>query len=303
MENLAPFGGILTVNKPAGYTSHDVVARARRLFGTRQVGHTGTLDPMATGVLVLLIGRAVKAAEYVTGEKKTYRATLKLGLTTDTEDITGKILSSTDRLPDAAAVIEAARSFCGTTLQTPPMYSALKIGGKKLVDLARAGKTVERAPREITIYDLDIASESADTYRLDVTVSAGTYIRTLCADIGAKLGCGGVMASLCRTAAGNFSIAHAHTLEEIENLDPNGRAALLLPVEELFVSHPVLPLPAFFERLARSGCEIYLKKIGVALFAGTRVRLADEKGSFFALAEIREFPDGLAAKPVKFFDI
>ena len=303
MENRAPFGGILPINKPAGWTSHDVVARVRRLFDTKQVGHTGTLDPMATGVLLLLVGRAVKAAEYVVSEKKTYRATMKLGLTTDTEDITGKVLSTTENLPDGESVLSVARSFCVTTLQSPPMYSALKVGGKKLVDLARAGKSVERTPREITIFSLDMRPLNVDTYEMDVTVSAGTYIRTLCADIGAKLGCGGVMASLCREAAGGFSLSDTHTLEEIEALSPEAREALLLPTEQLFFDCPRLSLSPFFARLAQNGCEIYLAKVGTALPAGTRVRLSDEKGRFFALAEGWEFSKGLAAKPVKFFEI
>ncbi len=295
--------GVLPIDKPAGITSHDVVGRIRRLFGTRRVGHTGTLDPMATGVLVILIGRAAKTAEYLTADRKVYRATLKLGITTDTEDTTGSILTSTDDLPTPERVMQVCEQFVGKLRQIPPMYSALKVKGQKLVDLARRGIEVERTPREIEIYRLDCAPNQDGTYTLEVACSSGTYIRTLCADIGKALGCGGAMASLRRLEAGGFSLEKAFTLEQLEAASLEERKTMPLAIEQLFASLPAIALPAFYERLARCGCEIYLKKVGVSHPVGTRLRLCTADGGFFALAEVREYEDGVAAKPIKQFDI
>ena len=296
--------GVLIINKPEGVTSHDVVNRIRRLYNTRRVGHTGTLDPLATGVLTVLVGRAAKAAEYLSADKKEYIATLRLGITTDTEDITGNILIQAGSLPSAAAVVETAKSFEGDILQVPPMYSALKVGGQKLCDLARQGVTVERKPRPITVYSVECQpTDIPSDYTLKVSCSAGTYIRTLCADIGAKLGCGGAMATLCRSAAGEFSLNDAHTIAELEEMTPEQRAELLCPVESLFSDIPAVKLPAFYERLSRSGCEIYQKKIRTDLPVGARLRLCDENGKFYALGEVREYPAGSAIKSIKMFDI
>ena len=191
--------GVLLLDKPAGPTSHDMVGRVRRLYGTRRVGHTGTLDPLATGLLVVLVGRAAKAAEYLVSDEKHYTATLRLGITTDTEDVTGEVLTRTEALPKAEAVASACAAMVGKSEQIPPMYSALKVGGRKLVDIARAGGEVEREARPIEIYSLTCTpTDTPSDYRLDVHCSTGTYIRTLCTDIGAKLGCGGVVATLRR---------------------------------------------------------------------------------------------------------
>lgn len=294
--------GVLIVNKHAGVTSHDVVNRIRSLYGTRRVGHTGTLDPMATGILVVLIGRATKAAEYLATDKKRYRAELRLGLTTDTEDITGKRLSECDRLPSPEDVERIVPAFCGTIQQVPPMYSALKVNGKKLVDLARQGEVVERKPRDVTIFSLSVEpTDRADSYQMEVHCSGGTYIRTLCADMGRALGCGGVMASLERTETGGFSIGEAHTVAELEEMTTEERLALLIPTEALFRDLPALQLPAFFEKLCRSGCEIYLKKIGADLPAGCRARLCNAEGMFFAVGEVGMYPDGAAIKALKTF--
>ncbi|MBQ3483790.1 MAG: tRNA pseudouridine(55) synthase TruB [Clostridia bacterium] len=296
--------GVLLIDKPKGLTSHDVVGRIRRLYHTRRVGHTGTLDPLATGVLVVLIGRAAKAAEYLVSDRKKYRAELLLGRTTDTEDVTGTILTESADIPPREAVYEAAARFVGTYDQVPPMYSALKVGGQKLVDLARRGVEIERKSRPVTIHSL-VCTPTDDPahYVLEIACSAGTYIRTLCADIGKTLGCGGVMAELRRTETGGFALKDCHTLEELETKDDSARAGLLIPTESLFADLPTLPLPAFYEKLARSGCEIYQKKIGTEHAEGTRVRMCGADGSFFALGEVREYPDGSAVKPVKFFDI
>jgi tRNA pseudouridine55 synthase len=296
--------GVLIVNKSEGMTSHDVVNRIRRLYSTKRVGHTGTLDPLATGVLVILVGRAAKAAEYLTADTKGYRATLRLGITTDTEDVTGNILSESYSLPTVAEVSEAVQSFVGDIMQTPPMYSALKVGGKKLYELARQGIEIEREARPITIHALSSTPTERDSdYILEVSCSSGTYIRTLCADIGAKLGCGAAMATLCRTRAGEFDISSAHTLEEIEAMDEDERLALLLPTESLFSDLPEIRLPAFYEKLSRSGCEIYQSKIKSSLPLYQRVRLYSADGSFFALGEVREYEKGSAIKSIKLFDI
>ena len=226
--------GILILDKPEGMTSHDCVAIMRRLFHTRKVGHTGTLDPMATGVLPILLGRAAKAAEYLTAEDKHYIAGLRLGMTTDTEDITGTVLTESADIPERSAVIAAAESFVGDSDQIPPMYSALKVDGQKLYELARQGITVERQARRITVYALDCTPREDGDYTLDVRCSKGTYIRTLCADIGAKLGCGGVMSSLRRAGSGHFTLDTAYTIEALEAMSDEERLACLLPTESLF---------------------------------------------------------------------
>ena len=296
--------GVLIVNKPQGPTSHDVVNKIRRLYSTKKVGHTGTLDPMATGVLVVLIGRAAKACEYSLSDRKRYTATLRLGIETDTEDTTGNILKEYPVEASEKDVNDALSSFKGRIRQIPPMYSALKVGGRKLCDIAREGGTVEREAREVEIFDISASLISDNDYRLEVECSAGTYIRTLCADIGNALGCGGAMASLERSAACGFSIKDAHTLEEIEELSDEERLALLRPVEEIFSELEAVKLPSFYERLFRSGCEIYLKKAGLpAIPEGTRLRILDSKGNFFALGEVRLYESGPAVKSLKLFSL
>lgn len=293
--------GVILLNKPAGFTSHDCVNKIRRLFNTKKVGHTGTLDPMATGVLPILIGRAAKAADLLVSDDKVYRAGLRLGIATDTEDTTGNVLTECESIPDRAAVYTACRDFVGEIMQVPPMYSALKVDGRKLVDLARRGVVIEREARPIKIYTLDIeATESPRDYILTVHCSKGTYIRTLCADIGARLGCGGVMSSLERLASGGFDIDNAHTLEELDALTVDERYALLRPTESLFMSLGAVTLPPFFEKLSRDGNEIYQRKIGTSYEIGTRVRLYGADG-FYALGEVREYEDGSAIKVIKLF--
>lgn len=303
-ENRFEPTGVLIVNKPEGITSHDVVGKIRKLFGTRKVGHTGTLDPLATGVLVILLGRAAKAAEYLVADRKTYKARLTLGLTTDTEDITGKVLTQSNDIPSTDAVISVCGEFVGKIKQIPPMYSALKVDGKKLYDLAREGIEVERQARDIEIFRLDCTpTDKANEYELLVECSSGTYIRTLCADIGARLGCGGVMSALHRVQAGGFSIENSHTLEELEALEINERFALLAPTESLFCELEAVKLPAFYEKLCRSGCEIYQNKIKTSLEVGARVRICTQSGEFFALGEVREYENGTAIKAIKTFSL
>ena len=293
--------GVLLIHKPYGITSFDVVARVRRLYGTKKVGHTGTLDPIATGLLPVLVGRAVKASEFLTEKDKEYIAGLRLGLITDTEDITGTVLSESADIPDSETVMQTAKQFVGEIMQVPPMYSALKVGGEKLVDLARKGIVIERQARPITVHELDIEENGAD-YTMRVFCSKGTYIRTLCADIGNKLGCGGVMTSLIRTKTGGFSLDKAHTLEELESLSIEQRSALLLPTETLFTHLQKVKLSDFFAKLSRGGCEIYQKKIGTDFPLGTMLRVCDKNG-FYAIGEVREYPEGSAVKLLKRFDI
>ena len=294
--------GVLIVHKHAGVTSHNIVGAVRRLYNTRRVGHAGTLDPMATGVLVVLIGRAAKASEYLSHDAKHYRATLRLGLTTDTEDTTGTILTTSKNIPTNEELQALLPRFRGEILQTPPMYSALKVDGQKLVDLARRGEVIERSARKIEIFSLEATpTEDASEYILDVHCSGGTYIRTLCADIGAALGCGGAMAALERSEACGFPLSMAHTVDEIDAMREEERLGLLIPTEKLFASLPQVRLSAFFEKLCRSGCEIYLKKLGLSLPLGTRVSLCDANGTFFALGEVGEFRDGIAVKAIKMF--
>lgn len=292
--------GVVIVNKETGLSSQAVVNRVKRIFGVDKAGHTGTLDPLATGVLPVLIGRAVKASEFMLTGDKHYAATLLLGIRTDTEDITGEVISECLDVPSEDEVMAAVSSFVGESMQTPPMYSALKVGGKKLYELAREGVTVEREARKIEIYSLGATKLSEREYRLDVHCSKGTYIRTLCANIGDALGVGGVMKTLERTEASGFSLSLAHTLGELETMSDEERAALVIPTEEIFSELVSVRLDSFFSRLAHSGLEIYLKKIKKDLDIGTRVKLYDADG-FFAVGEVRAFDDGLAIKPIRQF--
>ncbi len=292
--------GFICIDKPSGVTSHDIVNKIRKLYSTKKVGHTGTLDPMATGVLVVLVGRCAKAAEYLSCEDKRYLCHMKLGITTDTEDTSGTVLTKSDSLPSQAEVFRVCADFCGRIMQTPPMYSALKVNGKKLVDLARAGITVERESRPITVYSIVPEYISDDEYSLDVHCSKGTYIRTLCADIGSKLGCGGAMSYLRRTQSGIFTLKNSYTIEQIEQLPIDERASLLAPSSELFSDLPKLRLPDFYEKLYKNGLEIYLSKINADFSLNSRVALYDLNG-FYSLGEVFAFPDGLALKSVKFF--
>lgn len=297
-------GGVLAVHKGEGMTSHDVVNRVRRLYGTKRVGHAGTLDPMATGVLVVLVGRAAKACEYISSDRKGYRATLRLGLMTDTEDITGEVLSRCDEIPTREAVMEACERFVGEIEQIPPMYSALKVNGQKLYDLARRGVVIKREARKIKVYSLDCQpTDRADEYILTVECSGGTYIRTLCADIGNALGCGGVMATLERIEACGIKLDECHTLDEIEAMSEDERQSLLVPTERLFSDIEEVRLPEFFEKLFRGGCPIYQKKIRTDFSVGSRVKICRADGSFFALGEVIEQDGETAIKSIKIFEL
>ena len=300
--------GLIVVNKPESLTSFSAVARIRRLFGVEKAGHTGTLDPLASGVLPVLVGRAVKAAEFLTESDKHYRATLTLGFTTDTEDKTGTVLTTSDAVPDEAAVQAVICRFRGKIEQIPPMYSALKVGGRKLVDLARRGETIERQPRTVTVYRLEAEKIDERNYALDATVSKGTYVRTLCADIGRALGCGGMLSSLVRVEACGYTLDSAATPDELAAMTEDERLARLIPVEDLFPTARKLAPDPFFVRLFRNGLRIDAKKLGLGTTpVGARFRLYDG-GVFFALAEAKA-PDeskdetGTVIAPLRQFDL
>ena len=294
--------GVIIVNKHKGVTSHDIVFKMRKLFNTKKVGHTGTLDPMAEGVLPILIGRAAKAAEYLTAEDKGYTAEIQLGITTDTEDTSGNILTKCDTLPEKSELFEACKSFIGDIKQIPPMYSALKVGGKKLCDLAREGIEIEREARSIRINSIipEEVDEKAGIYRLYVDCSKGTYIRTLCADIGASLGCGAAMSALFRTKSGNFSINSSYTIAQLEAMTYEERCALIMPTEKLFDDCSRVILSDFYTRLAKSGCEIYQSKIKTDYSIGEFITMWDKNG-FFALGQVRQYESGTAIKAIKLF--
>ncbi len=246
--------GIIIVNKPAGWTSQDVAAKLRGVFHEKRVGHGGTLDPMATGVLPVFVGRATRAVEFFEHADKEYIATLRLGTVTDTQDTTGNVLETRPVCVTKAELEAALLAFTGEIDQLPPMYSAIKINGQKLYTLARQGKEVERKPRRITIHELELISGEGTDWQIRIHCSKGTYVRTLCADIGERLGCGGCMASLQRTKAGAFSLAQARTIEDlIAAEDPE---ALLLPVDTLFASYPALTVNASAERKLRNGAPV-----------------------------------------------
>lgn len=297
MESIS---GLILIHKESGMTSQTVVNRAKRLFSAAKAGHTGTLDPMATGVLPVLLGRAVKASEFLLTSEKHYRAELLLGRTTDTEDVTGKTLATSDEIPDESAVRAVLSRFVGEIMQVPPMYSAIRVGGRRLMEIARAGGEVEREARPITVYSLEAERLSERVYALDVHCSKGTYIRTLCADIGRALGVGGCMQALTRTEAAGYPLSRACTLDALAAMSEEERAAAVIPTEEIFAAFPAVTLPDFYARLARNGQPIYLRKIGRRDPLGTRLRLCDENG-FFAVAEVEETADGPAARPIRQF--
>jgi len=271
--------GILLVDKPQDWTSHDVVAKLRRLLGERRIGHAGTLDPMATGLLTIFVGRATRAVEFAEAAEKTYIARLKPGLTTDTQDTTGRVLSECEDMVSQEALEAILPRFLGEVLQVPPMYSAIKVDGQRLYKLARQGVEVERKARPVTIYGISVLGQTGNEFDLEISCSKGTYIRTLCHDIGQALDCGGVMSALRRTQVGAFSVEEAHTLVEIE--ETADRASLLRPVDVLFAAYPAVTVDGTRERGIRNGQT-------VALEAGSpgMVRVYGQDGTFLALGEI-----------------
>lgn len=284
--------GIVIVDKPQGWTSQDVTARLRRVFGTRRIGHGGTLDPMATGVLPVFVGRATRAVEFFEHAEKTYETVLRLGITTDTEDMTGTVLTEENVSFTEEQLQETLAAFRGEILQVPPMYSALKVNGQKLCDLARKGKTVERQPRPITIHELTLVERGENTLRLRVRCSKGTYIRTLCKDIGEKLGCGGCMESLRRVAAGEYAIDEAVPLQTL--LDTEEPEKYLRDVDTMFRNYPAVTLTANQETRCRNG-----NAFSVSLAPGT-YRAYSQGGEFLMLAKV---DGGVMATIKSFFQV
>ena len=247
--------GIIIIDKPQEWTSNDVVSRLRRVFNTRRIGHGGTLDPMATGVLPVFVGRATRGVEFFEHAEKVYETTIRFGLTTDTEDITGKILTETEVSLTESDLLAVLPRFRGEIMQVPPMYSAIKVNGQKLYDLARKGREVERQARPITIHELQMLEFTGNEARLRVRCSKGTYIRTLCKDIGEALGCGGCMAALRRVEAGEYTLEGSIPLRQLLDLSEAGEDVehLLRPVDTMFASHPELRLNEKQARLVKNG--------------------------------------------------
>ncbi len=284
--------GIVIVDKPQDWTSQDVTARLRRVFGTRRIGHGGTLDPMATGVLPVFVGRATRGVEFFEHAEKTYEAVLRLGLTTDTEDISGTVLEEREVSVTPEQAEEVLRQFRGEIQQIPPMYSAIKVNGQKLCDLARKGRVVERQPRTITIHQLNLLEMGENTLHLRVHCSKGTYIRTLCKDIGEALGCGGCMESLRRVTAGEYTIEEAVPLQTL--LDAENPEAFLRPVDSMFRNYPAVTLTEKQEKRCRNG-----NSFTRPMEDGT-YRAYGANGEFLMLAKVE---DGVMSTIKSFFEV
>ena len=284
--------GIVIIDKPQEWTSQDVSARLRRVFNTRRIGHGGTLDPMATGVLPVFVGRATRGVEFFEHAEKTYETVLRPGITTDTEDMTGTVLTECPVALSEEDVLAVLPKFRGEILQVPPMYSALKVNGQKLCDLARKGREVERKPRPITIHQLDFLGFEAEGIRLRVRCSKGTYIRTLCKDIGEALGYGGCMASLRRVTAGEYTIGEAVPLQELLECEDPGK--YLRGVDTMFRNYEAVTLTANQEKRCRCG-----NAFSVKLSDGT-YRAYSQTGEFLMLAKVE---DGVMSTIKSFFEV
>lgn len=287
--------GIINIYKEKGYTSHDVVAKLRRIVGQKKIGHTGTLDPDATGVLPVCFGKATKLCDLLTDKDKTYETVLLLGRETDTQDISGTVLSEKQTGTVAEADVRSVvASFVGAYAQTPPMYSAIKIGGKKLYELAREGKTVERKPRNVEIFSIDILEMDLPHVKMRVHCSKGTYIRTLCNDIGAKLGCGGCMEELVRTKVSSFVLTEAKTLAEVENFVSDGRLSeIITPVDAMFAHYPALCVTEKWDKFAYNGNALPNDAVGDvpdghSISDVHRVRLYNSKEEFIGLYDYKK---------------
>lgn len=280
--------GILCINKPMDYTSFDVVARIRGMAKTKKVGHSGTLDPMATGVLPVFIGNATKACDLLPNGDKRYTASFRLGETTDTLDSTGRLLRKVESNITLQQMEACIPAFCGDILQLPPMYSAVRINGKRLYEIARTGGEVERKPRPVTVYSLKLLTfdEATQTGTLDIACSKGTYIRTIINDMGDRLGVGGIMTGLIRTEACSFTLADCLTLEEAQELTAAGKLEeKLLPVDRLFQSAPAIRLNAVQSSKFRNGVRLDLNRLSYIEADGFH-RVYDNDGGFLGLASL-----------------
>ncbi len=284
--------GILNIYKERGFTSHDVVAKLRGILKMKKIGHTGTLDPDACGVLPVCLGQATKVCGMLTDQKKTYEAVLLLGRTTDTQDVSGQTLAEQPVTVGEDEIRETAQRFLGEQMQLPPMYSAIKVGGKRLYELAREGKTVERTPRPVFFYEIEILSIELPRVRLRVTCSKGTYIRTLCHDMGEALGCGGCMEELLRTQVGPFRIEESRKLSQIEELAAAGRAEeAIWPVDRLFAAFPEASIQSPFARYMYNGNPLKVQWLQGEDGAfpeklPSPIRLYTDQGAFFGIYEL-----------------
>lgn len=296
--------GIINVHKEKGYTSHDVVARLRGILHQRKIGHTGTLDPDATGVLPVCLGRATKVCELLTDKSKTYRARARLGVVTDTQDMTGRVLEENQVEATEEELRHTVSEFTGEIWQTPPMYSAVKVNGKRLYELARQGIEVERKQRKITVFSCKVTEYTPETneFTLEVSCSKGTYIRTLCHDIGKRLGCGAAMVSLVRTQVDAFDLEHALTLEEIEKRERAGTLEeAVMPIDQFFQSCPEVVVTASGIRYLQNGNMVRkdVCQVSSEVADGDRVRMYDEEHVFYAV--YRYDADSRAFSNVKMF--
>ncbi|MBQ4165097.1 MAG: tRNA pseudouridine(55) synthase TruB [Oscillospiraceae bacterium] len=279
--------GIICINKPQEFTSFDVVAVMRRCFKTKKVGHGGTLDPMATGVLPIFVGGATKAVDIFPDTDKSYRGGFRLGLTSDTQDIWGKLSESGKKTASAEAVEAVLARFRGDIMQIPPMYSALKINGQKLCDLARQGIEVEREARPITISRLELTQFDGTDGIIEVDCSSGTYIRTLIHDIGEALGTGAVMTNLCRTRACGFSLSQCHTIDEVREADEETLSSWLMPVDSVFGKYLRIELDEVQQRLYLNGVRLDAARLATSVPKGEKLRVYAD-GAFLGLAEVND---------------
>ena len=280
--------GIVNVYKEQGFTSHDVVAKLRGIYGQKKVGHTGTLDPMAEGVLPVLIGTAARACDILPDETKAYRAGFRLGTVTDTQDITGSVLETHDADITEQALLAVLPQFTGEIAQFPPMYSAVQINGRRLYELAREGKEIERPARTVTVHGITLTDfdSAAQCGTLEIVCGKGTYVRTVIHDIGKVLGCGGCMTSLVRTAACGFTLADAHTFEEVQQAADSGTAeTLIVPADRLFLSLPAVSLSEAQTRLYRNGVRLDLGRVRGISADAPRYRVYGDDGRFLGLAD------------------
>ncbi len=295
--------GVLNIYKEKGYTSHDVVAKLRGIVGQKKIGHTGTLDPDAVGVLPICLGKATKLCDMLTDKNKTYETVMLLGKVTDTQDVSGVILNEHDTSTlDENAVRAAVMSFLGDYMQIPPMYSALKVNGKKLYELAREGIEIERKARPVQILDIQIKEIYLPRVRMEVTCSKGTYIRTLCHDIGIKLGCGACMEELTRTKVSRFDIKDSLTLEQVAKLKNEEQLdAFLVPIDEMFSDYEAVTLKEEFMSFVYNGNVFFPKHLHdrIELVDEKMVRVYDGNGEFIAI--YRFIKDKNLFKIVKMF--
>lgn len=287
--------GILLIDKEPDWTSNDVVAKLKGILHERRIGHSGTLDPMATGLLAVFVGRATRAVEFAEGHDKRYLASLRLGVLTDTQDTTGNVLRERPVNVSEEELRSVLSRFTGEIMQIPPMYSAIKVNGKRLYEIARRGEEVERAARRVTIYGIDLVGRRGEDYLLDVRCSKGTYIRTLCNDIGEALNCGGCMSSLRRTDAGGFTVDKAVTIGEVQSYADEGRAEeLLLPTDSMFLELPALTVRPAQEKKIRCGNAVK------SAAADGKYRVYSEQGEFLMLGEAE---NGMIKTIKSFFEV